>query len=513
MASSIAAITTGIGGVVTTADNSGSLDIKSGTTTIVSITSAGAAVTGNLTASSLTSGRVTFASTAGLLADSSSFTYNGSQLNLTGTAYGGLNLQSRTDAAQVSASLFFTTSTSGNYLMRGDTGSLAFLSGAIIGSNGGTERMRLDSSGNLGLGVTPSAWSSSFRAYELTGGALYSGSPTAVLVAQNFYFNGTNNIYKTTNPSTAYSQNAGVHSWLTAASGTAGNAITFTQAMTLDASSNLTVNGYVMTDGFSSPTTRYYSLRSGYAPNASGGVGMMAVDLGTGNSDGLRLSGNQGILFSTGATERMRITSGGNLGVGTANPQARLDLGLGYGPNGAKCLFYNDGGGELDATKVGIYMDRFSEANSVTMLFPSSVGNPGRYHVAYKDTTNTTIVDVCYVGRTSTSWTFPSDERIKDIECEVTGALDILKGIRTVYYTLKRDPNKTRKIGMIAQDWLKVLPEVVEIPSVEFDFDKAEGHLALASSDTISVLVKAIQEQQAMIEELKAEIDLLKGVK
>ena len=51
MSSSIAAITTGTGGVITTADNSGNLNLVSGTTTIVAVTSAGIAVTGTLTAS------------------------------------------------------------------------------------------------------------------------------------------------------------------------------------------------------------------------------------------------------------------------------------------------------------------------------------------------------------------------------------------------------------------------------------------------------------------------------
>ena len=51
MASSLAAITTGGGGLVSTADSSGNLDLKSGTTTIVALTSAGIAVTGTLTAS------------------------------------------------------------------------------------------------------------------------------------------------------------------------------------------------------------------------------------------------------------------------------------------------------------------------------------------------------------------------------------------------------------------------------------------------------------------------------
>ena len=56
MASSINAITTGSGGVVTTADNSGNLNLQSGGTTVVAVTSAGAAVTGTLSAS--TTGQV-----------------------------------------------------------------------------------------------------------------------------------------------------------------------------------------------------------------------------------------------------------------------------------------------------------------------------------------------------------------------------------------------------------------------------------------------------------------------
>jgi hypothetical protein len=131
---------------------------------------------------------------------------------------------------------------------------------------------------------------------------------------QNSFYNGTNYIYSTTAQASDYYQYQGAHGWRTAPSGTAGNAITFTQAMTLDASSNLTVNGYFLADGFSSPTTRYYSLRSGYVPNATGGVGMMAADLGTGNYDGLRLSGHQGIVFSTSSgTERVRIDVDGNM--------------------------------------------------------------------------------------------------------------------------------------------------------------------------------------------------------
>ena len=63
MASTIAAITTGVGGVVTTADATGNLSLLSGTTTVVAVTSTGAAVTGTLSASGVS----TFAAGTALL--------------------------------------------------------------------------------------------------------------------------------------------------------------------------------------------------------------------------------------------------------------------------------------------------------------------------------------------------------------------------------------------------------------------------------------------------------------
>jgi hypothetical protein len=137
-----------------------------------------------------------------------------------------------------------------------ENGKLAF-KGASGGyswwdTTGSARSMTLDEYGILGLGVTPSGWGSSFKAFEVLGGSLYSGSSSAIFVSQNFYNNGANNIYKTTNPASGYAQNAGVHSWITAPSGTAGTAITFTTSMSLDANSNLSIAG-VFTGGYSNP--------------------------------------------------------------------------------------------------------------------------------------------------------------------------------------------------------------------------------------------------------------------
>jgi hypothetical protein len=113
-----------------------------------------------------------------------------------------------------------------------------------LGANGGTTaQVTLDSLGNVGVGVTPSAWSG-YKAIGLSnqGCNLYAlnASSTSGLTS-NAYYNGTNWLYINSQASGRYEMVGTAHSWYTSASGTAGNAITFTQAMTLDASGNLLV--------------------------------------------------------------------------------------------------------------------------------------------------------------------------------------------------------------------------------------------------------------------------------
>jgi hypothetical protein len=105
-----------------------------------------------------------------------------------------------------------------------------------------TEKMRIDSSGNVGVGVTPSAWGAAFKAIEFGTIGSISSTGVATRFSGNSYNNGTNFIYKSSSVAAClYEMNSGEHRFSVAPSGTAGNAITFTQAMTLDASGNLLV--------------------------------------------------------------------------------------------------------------------------------------------------------------------------------------------------------------------------------------------------------------------------------
>ena len=115
----------------------------------------------------------------------------------------------------------------------------------VLSDGDGNPRGIFDSSGNLGLGVTPSAWASTFKVLQFKNGVYYGqydgGGIPAGYFGTNNYYNGSTYIYVTTAEATRYQQVAGEHQFFTAPSGTLNTAVSWTQAMTLSASGNLGV--------------------------------------------------------------------------------------------------------------------------------------------------------------------------------------------------------------------------------------------------------------------------------
>jgi hypothetical protein len=120
---------------------------------------------------------------------------------------------------------------------------------SIVNAKAGTTPVVLDTSGNLGLGVTPSAWNSAYKAFQNVAGSFVGIGTTEQVLTNNAYVAASGNYtYINTAVASKYSLYGGGHLFFTAPSGTAGAAITFTQAMTLDASGNLLV-GTTSTSG------------------------------------------------------------------------------------------------------------------------------------------------------------------------------------------------------------------------------------------------------------------------
>ena len=114
---------------------------------------------------------------------------------------------------------------------------------------GNALKMKLDASGSLGLGVTPSGWISTAKAFQLGNtAALYAPSSEAILSNNVFVDSTDNNKYITTNFASQYRQVNGQHIFYSADSGTAGNTVSFGSAkLTIAASGAATFSSNVST--------------------------------------------------------------------------------------------------------------------------------------------------------------------------------------------------------------------------------------------------------------------------
>jgi hypothetical protein len=343
----------------------------------------------------------------------------------------------------------------------------------LVLMTGATERLRIDSSGNVGLGVTPSAWDAGIKAIQINNqGAVWSISSANpnVAVTSNARLVGATYSYVNTGVATQYAQSSGQHQFFTAPSGTAGDAISFTQAMTLDASGNLGI-------GTSSPSTKLTVV--------SGTNGGIAVNDGTVNTIVYNSTGgvasigtttNHPVDFYTNNAARVRIDTSGNLLVGTTSEIVAHTFVSGN-VNGT-CSSRNTN------TTAGQYF-RFGhdQNNNFIVLNQASAG--------------------VYLTNGGTTWTSLSDERTKDIIEPIANAAEKVVSLRAVIGKYKTDEDGVRRAFLIAQDVQAVLPEAVNT-------DK-DGTLGLNYTDVIPLLTAALQELKAELDTVKAELNTLKG--
>ena len=218
----------------------------------------------------------------------------------------------------------------------GTANGVLYLNGSKIATSGSA--LVFDGA-NLGVGVTPSAWDSNRKALQIgTNGALWgqaSGSGFLFL-SNNLYYDGSDFRYLNTAASAYYTiASDASFRWQQAASGNAGDPISFTQAMTLDASGNLLVGqtnggfnsaGLPLVVGSGSGNTGI-TIFSGSASSGSLHFADTATT-GQGSYEGYvnYSHSTNSMQFGTSGTERARITSGGNIGINTSSPTTTLTV-------------------------------------------------------------------------------------------------------------------------------------------------------------------------------------------
>jgi hypothetical protein len=161
----------------------------------------------------------------------------------------------------------------------------------------GVERMRVDNAGNVGVGTTPSAWNSSYRAIEIgnTVGLTRGGAAEMDLLWNAFVNSSAQYVYRVTAAATRYQQTTGEHIWSTAVSGTAGATISFSERMRINnAGAVVLPKMNLSTD---TPFLTGANINSGANPLAIGTTSTGVVALFTNTTERLRVKANGQVRF------------------------------------------------------------------------------------------------------------------------------------------------------------------------------------------------------------------------
>ena len=258
--------------------------------------------------------------------------------------------------------------------------------------------------------------------------------------------------------------------------------------------------------------------------NNSGGFTAQTWDIGANEANffirdvtgGSRLS----LRIRPGApTSSIDIAANGNVGLGTASPNTRLDIKQTedsfIGGAHFRRATTNDTWGVATGNDNNLYFGYANDASLANAaadftIIPLVLTSTGRVGV------NTTAPDqrLSVNGDASktggNTWLAFSDRRLKNIKSPFTTGLSAVMKLQPVRYEYKSDnalglANEGEHIGFAAQDVQKVIPEAVTANS--------KGYLMLNSDPIIWTMLNAIKEQQKEITELKAQIRQLRSTR
>ena len=294
----------------------------------------------------------------------------------------------------------------------------------------------------------------------------------------------------------------------------------------------LHVEGSVLIDAFNQGDEEGIFFREGFSSVNKYNVSIMAKDHNGSSADGLSINGYDGISFCTGSNSRnevMRIVGGsgsdvGNVGIGEIDPDGILHVKKGtfggtYTPDSADQLILENS----DSVAIDL---RTPNGNSGVILFSDSDAR-GRGIIQYAHSNDTMYFDTASATRMSLSHTGftvkvasgsgnadlryntandvvsydTSSARFKiNIRDNTEYGLASVNALQSRMFEYK-DDNRT-DVGLIAEEVVEVIPELVGL-------DDDGAPLTVDYKRFVSVLVKAIQEQQDLIESLNERIETL----
>ena len=215
------------------------------------------------------------------------------------------------------------------------------------------------------------------------------------------------------------------------------------------------------------------------------------------------------LAFRTGGSERMRITSGGKVNINN-NSNTNYQLYVDGGSSSAFAAYSTSPNNQfkLAGTAPGLTINN-------TITSPTIGGALGACTSANDFITGTAAGDMIlinqftgnklyitnysggvYLTQGATSWTANSDIRIKNINSNITNAVEKLSTLQTINFCYKDDISKKENLGLIAQEVEMVFPELIETNN--------DGILGVRYTELIPVLIEAIKE-------LKEELDKIKN--